>query len=330
MEAVASGETALDEIMIVPADAAASAMPPDSSLMFLDTGQQVTVEELLLGLVVSSGNDAAVAVGLHIAGSVEAFVRRMNDSVRALGLTRTSFADISGLSPENATTAREFAQFLSYHLTRFPELRPRLYSQVEFAYPKPHNLAAGTGNRPIVQRNRNLLVGTDPRVNGLKTGFIEESGYNIAVSAREESLDFVAVVLGVDAPNHSVGGRLRAEAAKQLIDFGFQEFRAVALQLPPIEPVEIWEGTVEEIVPVGAPSEILVPTALLESLTGRVFQEQEATAPVARGAVLGSVVYFLGDTRYHEVDLVAPRIVDAAGPLQRLWDRLLRRLRTNR
>ena len=330
MEAVAAGETSLTEIVRVPPFAAASAMAPDSSLMFLDTGQTVSVEDLLLGLVVSSGNDASVAVATHIAGSVSAFVERMNESVRRMGLTTTTFADASGLSPMNRTTAREFARFLLVHLNRFPELRQRLYSVVDFAYPKTENLVPGTTNPTIVQRNRNLLVGSDPRVDGLKTGFIDESGYNIAVSAGSEGLEVVAIVLGVAADNHAAGGRLRAEAARALLDYGFSSYEMVELSPPPVEPTRIWEGTRTEITAVGAPASLVVPSNVIDQLDGRVFQVQEVTAPIARGENLGRVSYRIGEREYHSVSLVAPEAVPAAGLPVRLWHRVMRMVTTGR
>jgi D-alanyl-D-alanine carboxypeptidase (penicillin-binding protein 5/6) len=330
MEAVAAGETSLTEIVRVPPFAAASAMPPDSSLMFLDTGQTVSLEDLLLGLVVSSGNDASVAVATHIAGSVSAFVERMNESVGRMGLTTTTFADASGLSPMNRTTAREFARFLLVHLNRFPELRQRLYSVVDFAYPKAENLVPGTTNPTIIQRNRNLLVGSDPRVDGLKTGFIDESGYNIAVSAGSDGLEVVAIVLGVAADNHAAGGRLRAEAARALLDYGFSSYDMVELSPPPVEPTRIWEGTRTEITAVGAPASLVVPSHVLDQLDGRVFQVREVTAPIARGENLGRVAYLIGESEYHSVPLVAPDAVPAAGFPVRLWHRVMRMVTTGR
>jgi D-alanyl-D-alanine carboxypeptidase (penicillin-binding protein 5/6) len=181
-----------------------------------------------------------------------------------------------------------------------------------------------------VQRNRNLLVGNDPRVDGLKTGFIEESGYNIAVSATDGELDLVAVVLGVEAENHTEGGRLRADAAKALIDYGFSQFTRVLLSSPPVEPVRVWEGRVEEITPEGAPDSIIVPSEAVPQLSGKVFQQRETTAPVDAGAVLGRVVYEVAGVEYHTVPLVAGESVAVSGAASRLWDRIVRMITRGR
>lgn len=324
MEAIENGEISPEEVVPIPMTASAAAMPPNSSLMFLDSEQRVTMTELLYGLIVSSGNDAAVAVALHLSGSVEQFVARMNRTVQLMGLTKTRFADPSGLSAQNTTTAREFARFLLNHLRRFPRLRDDLYSVAEFAYPKPHNLPEGVAAPMILQRNRNLLVHEDPRVDGVKTGYIDESGYNIAVSASEGTMDLLTIVLGIEAPDHRTGGRLRANAAQTLIDYGFDRFALVEPSPPPIDPVRVWEGTVDRIVPTGATTAFVVPRDAVRDLSGMVYQLEEVTAPVSMGQKLGRVVYMVGEEEVYTAPLTAPRGITNAGMLSRLWDRLLR------
>lgn len=327
MSAVERGEVSLGDYVPIPPEATARAMPKGSSLMFLEEGQRVTLEELLLGLVVSSGNDAAIAVALHLSGSVEAFVHRMNDTVRALGLTRTQFVDPSGLDPRNTTTALEFAAFLAHHLSRFPDLRRDIYSVAEFAYPKPQNLPAGSGSPTIVQQNRNALVGADPRVDGIKTGFIDESGYNIAVSGTNGELELVAVVLGIEAPNHAEGGHLRARAARELLDYGFESYSLVTPAPPPLEPVRVWEGETPHVLLSGAPQAIVLPQAAVARLSGTVYQEYEVTAPVTESSSLGRVVYAVGEIEVLTMALTPTKSVAVAGPVTRLWDRARRSIR---
>ncbi|HYG57071.1 MAG TPA: D-alanyl-D-alanine carboxypeptidase family protein, partial [Symbiobacteriaceae bacterium] len=184
---IAQGDMKPEDKVTVGTDAWAAKMP-GSSLMFLAPGQNVTVGEIMRGIAIPSGNDAAVALANHVAGSVSAFVDQMNKEAQSLGFKTMHFTDPSGLNPSNMVTAREYAQFARLYIQLHPQALKELHSVVEFRYPLWENLSPeekigknqGT-YQPILQYNRNHLLGQMEGVDGLKTGFIDESGYNIAL-----------------------------------------------------------------------------------------------------------------------------------------------------
>ena len=140
-EAVEKGEVSLDDIVPLPPQSWAINLPRDASIMFLAEGQRVTLNELLLGLAIASGNDASIAVANYICGNMEDFVERMNRVVEGLGLTHTHFVESSGYSELNVTTAREFAAFSRVYINRFGYALQNYHSQNVLRYPQQHNLA---------------------------------------------------------------------------------------------------------------------------------------------------------------------------------------------
>ena len=237
-----AGRASLDEMVPVTEESWALRQPPRSSLMFLAPGQSVTLREIMLGMAVSSGNDAAVAAALRLAPSVDAFAAMMTQEARRMGLVKTSFTEPSGISEDNITTAAEFAAFCREYLRQHPQSLAHFHSVREFAYPKAANVAEAFRDNPrtIVQENRNNLLKTFPGADGLKTGYIDEAGYNIALTAQQGGTRFIAVILG--APAHPGGDRIRDRDAERLLSWAFGKFRTVRLQIPPLEPVRLWKG----------------------------------------------------------------------------------------
>ncbi|PKL13971.1 MAG: D-alanyl-D-alanine carboxypeptidase, partial [Spirochaetae bacterium HGW-Spirochaetae-6] len=174
-------------------------LPRRTSRMFLEPGQKVSVFELMQGLAIPSGNDAAVALAEFVSGSVEQFTQLMNEEAKKLGFSHLYFEDASGLSEKNTITAREFAFFCHKYLELHPESIQELHMHQEFTYPLSKNLpdTHRRNARPIKQRNRNSLLRQVPGVDGLKTGYIDESGFNIAFTADREGTRLVGVILGV-------------------------------------------------------------------------------------------------------------------------------------
>ncbi|MDR2370528.1 MAG: serine hydrolase, partial [Treponema sp.] len=181
----AAGRASLDETVAVTPESWARNQPAGSSLMFLAPGQTVSLRVILLGLAVSSGNDAAAAAALHFAPTVRDFAGMMNMEARRMGLIKTRFVEPSGISEDNVTTAGEFVLFCREYIRLHPEALAEFHSVPEFAYPLASNAGAAFRDKPgtIVQQNRNTLLKTFPGVDGLKTGYIDESGYNIALTA---------------------------------------------------------------------------------------------------------------------------------------------------
>ncbi|HTO22282.1 MAG TPA: D-alanyl-D-alanine carboxypeptidase family protein, partial [Spirochaetia bacterium] len=176
------------EVLVPGPDAWARNMPPHSSLMFLGPNQKLTVAQLLKGLVVDSGNDAAVEVADRVAGSVPAFVEMMNREAARLGYRVMHFVEPSGISSSNLVTAREYADFARRFVALHPDSLSELFSVREFTYPLRENLTGDNREKPVTQSNRNLLLGRYQGVDGLKTGYIDESGYNIAVTAERNGM----------------------------------------------------------------------------------------------------------------------------------------------
>jgi D-alanyl-D-alanine carboxypeptidase (penicillin-binding protein 5/6) len=234
-----AGGKSLDGLVDLPPESWAENQPPRSSLMFLGRGQKVTLGEILLGMAVPSGNDAAVAAALYLAPDMKHFVSRMNAEAERLGMGSTRFTEPSGISAENATTAMDFALFCRAYLQEHPESLGFLHSSPLFAYP----LAAHTGSIPprtILQYNHNGLLDTGsggvPGVDGLKTGHIREAGYNIALSAKRGETRLIAVILG----SKTEGDRSRDGEA--LLEWGFANFKTRYFEAAPLPRIRIWGG----------------------------------------------------------------------------------------
>ncbi|MBQ4235606.1 MAG: D-alanyl-D-alanine carboxypeptidase [Treponema sp.] len=224
LDAVENGLVSLDDTVPLPSESWEENIPWDASRMHLAKGQKVTLRELLLGLAICSGNDASVAVATYISGSMDSFVARMNEAVESMGLTKTSFVESSGYSEENMTTAREFATFARQYIKRFPYALEEFHSQPKIRYPEQKNMPEGKEAVPYTQQNTNKLLDEIPGCDGLKTGYIDESGYNISVTAEQNGTRFLSVTMGGPGMNMIEGNKYRVEDNKRLFDFAFENF----------------------------------------------------------------------------------------------------------
>jgi serine-type D-Ala-D-Ala carboxypeptidase (penicillin-binding protein 5/6) len=227
LDAVDRGAVSLDSRAAVPAAAWSDRQPAGSSVMGLGSGQTASVDELLKGLLVVSGNDAAVALALRVSGSMGAFVDRMNGMAARMELKATRFEDPAGLSPLSRTTAREYASLVGSYITRWPWTLARYHAVATLLYPTPGNLPRGAEPLGRVLYNKNNLLGRYRGCDGLKTGHLEEVGYNIAATAQRSGVRFLAVVLGIQAVSDEEGCRLREEEARRLLDLGFARARRI-------------------------------------------------------------------------------------------------------
>ncbi len=234
---VAAGNAVLDERVPLLEESWAVNQPPRSSLMWLAQGQRVNLGELLLGLAIPSGNDAAVAVALRFAPSVEEFAARAS----ALGLKATRFVEPSGVSEYNMTTADDFVRFCRFYLSEHPETLKMLHSVPSFSYPKAENAPAAARRPPAVveQANRNPLIG-EGGVDGLKTGYIDESGYNIALTAEQDGTRLIAVILGAETI------AIRDADGRRLLSWGFNNYATLRPVLDkPLPDVRVWKSSVK-------------------------------------------------------------------------------------
>lgn len=321
LQEVNGGIRSLSDVVEIPPEAWAVNMPRGSSLMFLGPHDRVTIGELLTGLLVASGNDAARAIALILSGSLEEFTRRMNREMETLGFPSMYFEDAAGLSPKNSITARDFAEFSRIYIREHGEYLNDFHARREFTYPKARNRPTGEEVPAITQYNRNLLLWDCEGVDGLKTGFIDESGYNIAVTAERENMRLIAVVLGIEAENHEEGGLKRKRAGERLINFGYDTFVTLRPDSLPITPIRIWKGK-EKVLNIEPAEEVVitVPKKLSSRLANRIDLPEHHCAPVKAGEEMGELTVFSGDLEIRSFPLVAARSVEKASWLQRLFD----------
>ena len=311
LEEIASGRLSPSSVVPVPPDSWASNLPRDSSLMFLGPDQAPTVKDLLEGLAVASGNDAAVATAHAVSGSLPAFTAKMNEEARKLGFPGLTFTEPSGYDDKNRITAKDFARFCRYYLERHPDTLADLHSVREFSYPKPENLLGANRMKPIIQYNRNTLLISYPGVDGIKTGYLHESGFNIAVTARKDGMRLILVQLGEEGSTQLDGLRHRNQDAKALLNYGFENFTTLKVDYPAPEPILVWKGQTQSLTPKG-PKEIWVTVrkGRETNLRGEISQPNFATAPIASGTVLGEVKVFDGDKVVYFGELKAEETVD--------------------
>ncbi len=321
LEQIAQGRLDPEQVIQPVRQAWARNMPYGSSLMFLGPNQQLTVDQLLKGLVVASGNDAAYALAYQIAGSIPAFARMMNDEARRFGYRVMHFVEPSGISAQNRVTAREYADFCRHFIALHPDALRDLLSLREFTYPQPVNLINGNHEHPITQRNRNVLLWKYAGADGLKTGYIDESGYNMAVTAERDGMRLIAVVLGVRDEMHESGSRLRAQETEQLLDYGFAKFTKLTLGYPKPAPVLVWKGNARhvEIAPEQEPV-LVLPKEEVTELKGVVEQQRDIVAPVKKGDSLGAVVYTVNGKEVGRFPLRATRAVEEGGFFRKVFD----------
>lgn len=343
-EEVSAGNLAYDQIIPLPPESWACNMPPHSSLMFLGKGQKVTLEELLLGLSVCSGNDAAYALAYTICGSMEAFVDRMNQVAADMGLHNTYFVESSGYSEMNKTTAREMAAFCRVYLEKHPDSLERYHGVQSFTYPKEHNLA--TGDRPlaqdfskglpenitmaITQRNTNPLLGVLDGVDGLKTGYIDESGYNLSLTAKRNGTRYLSVTMGGPGATVKEGQAGRVHDGTELMEWAFSTFADFSTELynhPYFIKTFCGSEKGINLVPAYADKILTAPYVTgnsmaenLDSIKVYVNFMDYGWGDIQQGQVCGSVKFMIQDYLLEEIPLLADRNVNKAGPVTAMAD----------
>jgi len=293
----------LDDVMTVPA----SAIVGESSAQ-LQAGERLSVRDLLTGLVVASGNDAALTLAQGVAGSEAAFVARMNRRARELGLASTRFANPHGLDARGHHSSVRDLVRVAEEAMRFPAFR-RVAAQERATIPGP----AGAGTRTYVSQN--TLLDLDPDADGVKTGMTDGAGYALVAHARRRSLGLELYAALIGSPS----AEARARDGERLLDWGFSHYARATLipadaTLARI-PVDDRPGT---SVPVRVASELSAPLRLGEPITQTLVAPTEVTAPVEEGQTLGAVTVRQGQRVVGRRDLVAAEAAGEPG----LWDRV--------
>lgn len=290
----------------VQVSARAWRMPGSRS--FLEPGIAVSVETLLRGMVVQSGNDASVALAEAVAGSEELFVQLMNREAARLGLAGTRFANATGLpSAEHYSSARDLAVLAAALIRDYPEQYARFYALREFR----HN--------DITQMNRNRLLWLDPSVDGVKTGFTEGAGYCLVASSARGGRRLLSVLVGADSE------AARARESQKLLNWGYQFFDGVRLYAAgeAVKAVGVWKGA-EPAVQAGFESGLVVtvPRGEAKLLAAELLTHPPVLAPVKRGDKVGVLRVALDGQPLGEFPVVALQAVPQAGVLGRAWDTL--------
>jgi len=267
------------------------------SRMFVEVDTEVSVEDLLLGVIVQSGNDASVALAEHVAGSEEVFAQMMNAEAQRLGMDNTSYENATGLpAPEHYTSARDIAILARALIQEFPEYY-RWYSQQEFTY------------NGITQQNRNLLLYRDQSVDGLKTGHTEAAGYCLATSALRDGMRLISVVMGTESEN------ARATASQALLNYGFRFFETFKLYSAGevISSTPVWKGELEEMrLGIAGDVFVTVPRGSQGSLSAEVLVPSKPIAPFEQGQQFGTLeISYDGEPRLQRPLVVLDEVPQA-------------------
>ncbi len=277
----------------------------EGSRMFIEPRKPVTVDELMRGMIVQSGNDACIALAELIGGSEEAFAQMMNREAQRLGMKNTSFMNSTGMPhAKHYSTAQDLALLAAAIIRDYPEYHP-LYSMKEFRY------------NNISQANRNRLLWSDPSVDGMKTGYTENAGYCLITSARRGERRLISVVLGAASETS------RAAESQKLLNYGFQFYDSVKLyeRNQAVATLPVWKGSGSSV-KAGVPNDLYVslPKGQADRLKANLETQQPLLAPVSAGQKIGVMKLLLDGKPYAEIPMVALESVPLAGIFGRGWD----------
>ena len=277
------------------------------SRMFLDPGNSVAIEELLHGMIVQSGNDASIALAEGVAGSEEFFVEQMNREAARLGLRNSNFVNATGLpNPQQYSTATDLTLLSAAIIREFPQYFP-MYRLREYRY------------NNITQYNRNRLLGRDPYVDGLKTGYTESAGFCMIATALRNGRRLIAVV--IDAG--SEGGR--AAEAQRLLNYGFEAFDTLKLYArgQPVHQLPVWKGSSPQLQAGFADDYFVsIPKGFSAALKARLESMQPLIAPISAGDRVGTLRLTFDGQPFGERTLVALQTVGIANVFVRGWHSL--------
>lgn len=287
----------------------------DESRMFIEADKPVTVHDLVYGMIIQSGNDAAIALAELVGGTEAHFVEMMNAEAQKLGMKNTHYADVNGMpDPQHYTTAADLA-ILSAHLVRDYPQYYSIFSVKDFTYNK------------IKQPNRNRLLWLDPTVDGLKTGHTQAAGYCLIASAKrplsgvpDASRRLVSVVMG-EQKEHE-----RVQDSMKMLNYGYSAYDAVRLVKAnqPLQTPRVYKG-VADSVQVGVKSDqyITVPRGMGDKVKQQVMLTTPLVAPIADGQQVGTVQIVADGKTLTQFPVVALQPVPPAGITGRLWDSLM-------
>jgi D-alanyl-D-alanine carboxypeptidase (penicillin-binding protein 5/6) len=278
----------------------------EGSKMFIEPNKPVTVDELLHGMIIQSGNDASIALAEGIASTEPLFADIMNKEALRLGMKNTHYMNATGLpDPQHYTTAADLALLATALIHDFPNDYQRLYSTKEYRY------------NNITQPNRNRLLWLDPSVDGMKTGHTESAGYCLISSAKRDGVRRISVVLGAATDAD------RATESQKLLNYGFQFFDSslVYKQGQAVSQLKVWKGAENKVATTVAEDlYITLAKGDYAKVKAVIASKQPLLAPIKKGQVVGSIKFSLDGKVIEERPLVAANDIEAAGFLGRAWD----------
>jgi len=299
-----AGRLSLDEEVIV----SEKAWRMKGSKMFIEVGKKITVENLLKGLIIQSGNDATVALAEHIAGSERAFSDLMNQYAQQLGMNDTNFVNSTGWPNKNhVTTAADLVKLASAIIREYPE-HYAWYKQKEFVY------------NEIKQYNRNKLLWKDKSVDGFKTGHTESAGYCLVASARREDMRLISVVLGTKSE------KKREAVSQSLLSYGFRFYESNKLYSAgeTLNTARIWKGAAENInLGVEEDLSVTIPRGQYKKLDATIEVNSNIEAPVEKGQKVGMVSVTMEGKEIASQPLVALQTIEEGSFWQRSKDQIL-------
>jgi len=295
------GNISLDDRVIV----SQKAWKMEGSRMFLEAGKKVPLSRMVSGLIIQSGNDAAIALAEHIAGSEENFVRKMNEEAARLGMINTNFVNVTGWpNPRHYMSARDIAKLTRTVIAEYPE-HYKHYKKKEYSY------------NGIKQYNRNKLLWHDKTVDGVKTGHTESAGYCLLASAQRGSMRLISIVLGADSD------KTRTNYSQQLLEYGFRFFETHKLYdaNSVLTEARVWKGT-QSTVPTGILEDfyVTIPKGHYSQLKGLMEINKSIDAPIKRGDVIGMATIKDIERIVLQKPLVAMDSVDAGGTWTNISD----------
>ena len=266
--------------------------------MFVRQGNRVPLVELIKGIAVVSGNDSCVAVAEFLQGNEQAFVEKMNQKLRELGLANSQVQTVNGWpAPDQYTTARDMALLALAYVQAHPQALQ--YHQLKYFT-----------HENIRQKNRNSLLWRDPTVDGLKTGHTEDAGYHLLATAKRGEQRFIAVVMGVKSV------AIRGREALRLLNYGFRNFVSVQLfkKGDVLLQLSVWKGTEGQVeLAAGETGIVTVPITLQADVTWKAQAPKQLFAPIERGQTIGEVVITTKDKVFKSIPLVANQEIPRAG-----------------
>ena len=275
------------------------------SKMFVREGTKVSVDDLLRGIIIQSGNDASIAIAEHIGGSEDAFANMMNQQAAVLGLNDTNFKNATGLpDKDHYSSAWDLAMLTRDLIHRFPE-HYALYSERSYMY------------NEIEQPNRNKLLWRDKSVDGVKTGYTREAGYCLVSSAVREGMRLIAVVMGTDSD------QARMRESQKLLSYGFRYYESQSMYEPnvTIQEQQLFYGAAD-VVGLGITEQVVVtfPRGYYKDIKAELDVPTVLEAPIAAGQEVGEFRLRLHDKILYESPLVALEAVEAGGMFSQLGD----------